>query len=105
MGTPDEKQIEQIRARAARVLEQAKADPAYLQRLKDDPETTLQGEGFSTSETGQLIGELGLGEVQGYLYVGNEICSYTCNYSCDGGTCMVTMCANIPATGGSMETR
>jgi len=104
MGTPDEKSAEQIRARAFQVLDRAKADPEYLQRLKDDPETALQAEGFSTSEAGQLIGELGLAEVQGYLS-GAEICQFTCDYSCNGGTCMVTFCANTPFTGGAMETR
>ena len=106
MGTPDETSAEQVRARAFQVLERAKADPEYLQRLKDDPETALQAEGFSTSQAGQLIGELGLAEVQGYLgdYAA-EMCQYTCDYSCSGGTCMVTYCANMPATGGPMETR
>lgn len=106
MGRPDETSAEQMRARAFKVLEQAKADPAYLQRLKDDPETALQAEGFSTPEAGQLIGELGLAEVEGYLDGGIAgICQYTCDYSCNTGTCWVTNCANTPYTGGQMETR
>jgi len=99
MGTPDEKQIEEIRARAARVLEQAKADPEYLQRLKDDPETALTEAGFSASETGQLIGELGLGEVAGYM-AAEQFINPDCMGTCNTGTCVVTWCNYVPVTNG-----
>jgi hypothetical protein len=96
MGTPDEKQVEQIRARALQVLEQAKGDPAYLQRLKDDPESALTEAGFSSSETGQLINELGLGEVAGY--VADMQIDPGCEFTCNTGTCMVTWCNYVPVT-------
>jgi hypothetical protein len=99
MGTPDEKQVEEIRARALHVLEQAKADPAYLQRLKEDPETALTEAGFSSSETGQLIGELGLGEVAGYVAgAGVDYINPNCEFTCNTGTCVVTWCNFIPVT-------
>jgi hypothetical protein len=96
MGTPDEKQVEELRARATRVLEQAKADPAYLQRLKDDPESALTEAGFSSAEAGQLIGELGLGEVAGYM-ADQQLDPY-CEFTCNTGTCMVTWCNYVPVT-------
>jgi hypothetical protein len=96
MATPDEKQVEQIRARALEVLEQAKGDPAYLQRLKDDPETTLTEAGFSSSEAGRLIGELGLGEVAGYM--AEQYMYPDCEFTCNTGTCVVTWCNFVPVT-------
>jgi hypothetical protein len=83
---------------AYRILERAKSDPNYLEQLKGDPEATLTQEGLSGPVVSQLIGEFGLVEVEGY-------CDFTCEYSCNYGTCQITACAYVPATGGPMETR
>lgn len=94
MSTSGDNTPEKMRARAFQLLEHAKSDPAYLQRLQDDPEAVLETEGFSSSEAGQLIGELGLAEVAGYLAAPTQDCQFTCNT----GTCWVTQCTYIPVT-------
>ncbi|MGA7731972.1 MAG: hypothetical protein WCD37_11970 [Chloroflexia bacterium] len=91
-------QSNEIREVAHRILERAKSDPNYLEQLKSDPEATLAREGLSGPVVTQLIGEFGLVEVEGY-------CDFTCDYSCNTGTCQLTYCAHIPQTGGPMETQ
>lgn len=90
-----------LRQVALNILEHARTDPTYLNNLKNDPETTLSAEGLTSEERRQLIGEFNLDEVQGYL----NGCQFTCDFSCDTITCQITSCANIPHTGGPMETR
>lgn len=89
----------ELRQLALNILEQAKADPGYLDALKSDPEETLAAQGLTTGETRQLIGEFNLNEVEGY-----NGCQFTCEYSCNYGTCQITWCAHIPETGGAVET-
>ena len=96
-----EREAGELRKIALGILEHAKNDPEYLDRLKHDPEVTLAAEGLTSPETRQLIGEFNLAEVEGH----NFGCEYTCNVSCNTGTCQVTWCAYVPVTGGSQETR
>jgi hypothetical protein len=98
-----EREAGELRKIALGILEHAKNDPEYLDRLKNDPEATLAAEGLTSPETRQLIGEFNLAEVQGYDQ--GVVCEWTCNYSCNTGTCQVTLCAYVPVTGGVNETR
>jgi hypothetical protein len=74
--------INEVRLKSAKVEFQAKSDPAFLKRLKDDPIAVLQAEGFDYSVAQNLATQL-----RGDPNEKAAMCS-----DCDPLTCIVTAC-------------
>ncbi len=64
MGTQEE--TERIRETARAIIERAKTDPAYLDKLRDRPEETIRAAGVPEWAVAQLAQEITPAEVQGY---------------------------------------
>jgi len=88
----DNAELDQIRAATEAVLEQARNDEAYRTSLIDDPVGTLAAGGVP-ADAAEYIGthELGVAseDAAGFMRTGG----------CDGITCYITACSNIPWTG------
>ena len=75
--------IKEIRLKAAKVEFQAKSDPAFLKRLKNDPIAVLQGEGLDYSAAQ---------EVASQLTDDPTVQEARCPGKCDPLSCIVTTC-------------
>lgn len=59
---------DRIRQKAAQIAERAASDPAFMERLRNDPEETLLEAGLPEKAVGDYIREAGLtAEVGGYI--------------------------------------
>jgi hypothetical protein len=77
--------IKAIRLAAAKIEFQAKSDPAFLKRLKDDPIAVLQAEGLDYSVAQEFASQLR----------GDPLttrASHCPDSLCDPLTCLVTAC-------------
>lgn len=90
-----------VRAALEAVLQQAKGDPAYLAALRDDPVGTLVAAGVPEGAAMHAAAdELQLADVGGFRVYERGCPRYT--YYCDGISCIVTMCADVPNTNVTM---
>jgi hypothetical protein len=74
--------IREIRLKSAKVEFQAKSDPAFLKRLRDDPLAVLQAEGFDYPVAQELKSQL-----QDPAFLAGR-----CPDKCDPLSCIVTTC-------------
>jgi hypothetical protein len=80
--------MQAVRRQAQEIVDRAKADPAFEQQLKDDPDTTLVGLGFPEREIPDFLQEQGLQpEVAGYI----QCADFTCWSSNCPASCFVTI--------------
>lgn len=76
--------IQQLRRKLIALEFRAKSDSAFMDRLRRDTVGTLEGEGFSTSDTARIAGEL-----RGDTTLADE---EMLSPWCDGITCILTGC-------------
>lgn len=80
----DQTTLDELRDKAQAIAERVKADPAFVQRIKDDPMGTLSGAGIPEGVINQLVqGKTEEVEVAGYRYVDDV---------CNDGTCWSSNC-------------
>lgn len=77
--------IKHVRLTAAKIEFQAKSDPAFLKRLKDDPIAVLQAEGLDYSVAQDFASQL-----RGDVVAARA--SHCPDSLCDPLTCIVTAC-------------
>jgi hypothetical protein len=76
--------LEEVRGRADVVLDRARSDADFRQRLRSDPRRTLSDAGIPEGALADLGMEL------------HVIPFDRCNYTCDRYSCIVTWCGYIP---------
>ena len=77
--------VEAVRSTARSIVDRAKADPDFLQQLKDDPERVLVEAGLHERALADFMSEQGLEpEVRGYR--GDH------EGGCNDLTCWITLC-------------
>jgi hypothetical protein len=74
--------IKEIRLKSAKVEFQAKSDPAFLKRLRDDPMAVLQAEGLDYPAAQELTAQLR----------DPVALAARCPDKCDPLSCIVTTC-------------
>lgn len=77
-------QIEEARKKSQAILDRATSDESFRQKLNDDPEGTLRAEGLPDKAIIDFVREAELGDVGGYLMLGD--CGFTCNITTCGMT-------------------
>lgn len=77
MSNLSHNEVDQVRSQAQQIVERAKADTAFKQQLKGNPEGALEAAGFPNNHIGEFARELGgdQADVAGY-------CSVTCLVTC-----------------------
>ncbi len=76
--------LNRIRTQIQEIAERVKSEPEYMQRIKDDPLSTLSAAGLPKEMIQQLIdGKAEEAEVSGYRYVDDV---------CNDGTCWSSNC-------------
>jgi len=78
--------VEAVRSTARSIVDRAKADPDFLQQLKDDPEGVLLEAGLHERALADFMAEQGLEpQVQGYR-------GFDDDHGCNDFTCWITWC-------------
>jgi len=80
--------VEAVRSTARGIVDRAKAEPEFLQQLKDDPERVLVESGLHQRAIADFMSEQGLEpEVRGYWGDHDD-------HGCNDFTCWLTRCAS-----------
>jgi len=86
--------VEAVRSTARSIVDRAKADPDFLQQLKDNPEGVLVESGLHERAIADFMSEQGLEpQVRGYDPRGDHGCNdLTCWITWCPSSCAVSIC-------------
>jgi hypothetical protein len=88
----DQHDLDQLRTATEAVLEHARNDETYRNEFLADPVSALAAAGVP-ADAAEHIGNLEMATA------GDDTAGYMRTSGCDGLTCAITLCSNIPWTG------
>jgi len=92
----DAESVERTREQVRQVLVRAVAEPEFAYALRNDPARVLGDAGVVEPIIEDLTRELGLAE--GPLGWSGQGPETNCDFTCDGISCIITICGCVPFT-------